>query len=143
MDMEVVWKLTGIFNADAQKVYEEIGDTQITPAEVLEKAKDENSELHRCFEWDDSKAAEKYRLQQARMVINLLVVKTETPEETPVRVFQITSERNTYQPSKLFLEQPDEYEALLKRAKGELIAIKNRYHSLSELESVFEAIDML
>lgn len=141
--MEVAWKLSGIFNADAQKVYEEIGDTQVTPAEIVEKAKDETSELHKCFEWDDEKAAEKYRLQQARMVINLLVVKTETPEETPARVFQITSERNTYQPSKLFLEQPDEYAALLKRAKGELIAIKNRYKTLSELEDVFCAIDAL
>lgn len=141
--MEVAWKMSGIFNADAQKVYQEIGDTQVTPAEVVEKAKDEKSELHKCFEWDDKKAADKYRLQQARMVINLLVVKTEKPEETPVRVFQITSERNTYQPTRLFLQQPDEYRTLLDRAKRELIAIRKRYHTLAELENVFEAIDML
>jgi len=35
--MEVEWKINGIFKADAQKVYEEIGDRKVTPEEVLEK----------------------------------------------------------------------------------------------------------
>lgn len=140
--MEVEWKINGIFKANAQKVYEEIGDRKVTPEEVLEQAKnDEYSELHKCFEWDDSIAAEKYRLSQARQIIQLLVIKPEKKEEPLVRVFQITTETNNYQPTRLFLEQPDEYKALLQRAKNELAALKSRYKTLSELEKVFEAID--
>lgn len=140
--MEVEWKINGIFKANAQKVYEEIGDRKVTPEEVLEQARnDENSELHKCFEWNDSIAAEKYRLTQARQIIQLLVIKPEKKEEPQVRVFQITTETNNYQPTKLFLEQPDEYKALLQRAKNELAALKTRYKTLSELEKVFEAID--
>lgn len=140
--MEVEWKINGIFKANAQKVYEEIGDRKVTPEEVLEQARsDENSELHKCFEWNDSIAAEKYRLTQARQIIQLLVIKPEKKEEPQVRVFQITTETNNYQPTKLFLEQPDEYKALLQRAKNELSALKTRYKTLSELEKVFEAID--
>lgn len=140
--MEVEWKINGIFKADAQKVYEEIGDRKVTPEEVLEQARnDKSSELHKCFEWNDSVAAEKYRLVQARQVIQFLVIKPEKKEEPQVRVFQITTEANNYQPIRLFLEQPDEYKALLQRAKNELSALKTRYKTLSELENVFAEID--
>lgn len=140
---QVTWKVPGIFKADAQKVYEEIGDVQITPEEVLKKARNRRSELHKCFIWDDSIAAEKYRLGQARQIIQLLVVKPVEEEHTPLRIYQITSERNTYQPTKLFMEQPNEYAILLERAKNELKAIETRYKMLAELEDVFMAIDEL
>lgn len=140
---QVRWKLKGVFKADPQKVYAEIGDTNITPEEVLNKAKNKKTELHKCFIWDNDEAAEKYRLLQARQIIQMLVV-TPTPEEkSPVRVYQITSERNTYQPTRFFLEQPNEYAILLERAKNELQSIKTRYKMLAELEEVFEAIDAL
>ena len=139
----VKWKVSGIFKADAQRVYEELGDTSITPEEVLEKARKKRSELHKCFEWDDSVAAEKFRLQQARQIIQMLVITPKSEDDEPVRVFQITSEKNVYQPTRMILQQPDEYEQLLRRAKGELFAIEKRYKMLSELEAVFAAIDEL
>jgi hypothetical protein len=37
--------------------------------DVLNEARDEGSILHKHFEWDDSEAAQKYRLQQARALI--------------------------------------------------------------------------
>lgn len=140
----VSWKFNNYFKADATKCYEEMQELEeVTPENVLEYASDESSELHKCFEWNDSIAANKYRLQQARSVIQYLVVTDEKKEREPVRVFQITSQPNVYQTTRFFLEQPDEYEALLKRAKEELAAFKKRYRSLTELEAVFEAIDLL
>lgn len=140
---KVKWKIDGVINADAQRVYEEIGDKEITPEQLLQKARNKKSELHKCFEWDDSIAAEKYRLHQARRVLQMLVVESVPEEATPLRVFQITSQKNVYMPTRLFLEKPDEYALLLSRAKDELQSLKSRYHMLSELESVFEAIDEL
>ena len=139
--MQAEWKIKGIYKADAQKVADEIGDGKVTPHEVLEKARDENSEFHKCFEWDDSVAAEKYRLQQARQIIINLVYAPKTKEEEPVRCFQITTERCTYQPTKQFLVQENEYQSLLARAKAELESFKRKYATLTELESVFEAIE--
>lgn len=138
------WKIKGIFKADADKVYAEIGNLEsITPQNVLDKAKNKKSELHKCFEWDDNKAAEKYRLTQARQIIQLLVITPVQEEVTPVRIFQISSERNEYKENHFFMENKDEYRLLLDRAKAELEAIKKRYSTLSELEEVFEAIDNL
>jgi hypothetical protein len=141
--MIVEWKVKGIYKADAQKVAEEIGKGRITPQEVLEKARDENSELHKCFEWDDSIAAEKYRLQQARAIIINLEYKSEDESKEPTRAYQLTTVTNTYQPAEHFRVQHDEYQALLKRAKMELEAFKRRYHNLTELEAIFEAMEAL
>lgn len=139
----VEWKVKGIFNADAEKVYSEIGDNAITPEEILKRARNEGTELHKCFTWDDTEAAEKYRLQEARTIIRLLVVTPEREDAEPVRMYQISSTKSVYQPTKLFLEQPDEYEKLLKRAKMELDSFMKRFRQLSELEEIFEAIEKL
>ena len=141
--MEVKWKYENLFRGDAQKVYEEIGEDRVTPEQIVEKAKDESTELHKCFEWDNDIAAEKYRIVQAREILRSLVVTPVTDDDTPVRVYQISSTVSEYQPTKMFLEQPDEYTELLKRAKAELEAFKRRYHQLTELEEIFEAIDSL
>ena len=139
--MKAEWKIKGLFKADAQRVADEIGENSITPEQVLEKARnDENSELHKCFEWNDGIAAEKYRLIQARkIIINLAYVPKEKTDEQ-VRCFQITREKSVYMPTKQFLVNNDEYQDLLKRAKVELESFKRRYATLSELETVFEAI---
>lgn len=137
------WRVEGIYKADAQKVADEIGNDKITPQEMIEKARDEQSELHKCFEWNDTVAAEKYRLQQARVVLSMLVFKPKTEEEQPVRIFSLTTEKSTYQPTKQFLVQADEYQDLLKRALAELEAFKRKYRTINELEGLFEAIDAI
>lgn len=142
-NVEVGWRIEGLYKADAQKVFAEIGDNKITPAEVLEKARDVNSELHKCFEWDDSIAAEKYRLHQARAVLINLVFVDKKSENESTRSFQLTTERSVYQPTICFLTQEDEYQNLLRRAKSELEAFKRRYHTLTELESIFEAMELI
>lgn len=138
--MVVDYKIKGIFKGDPQKCYEELPDV-VTPENVLKVAKDPNTELHKNFEWDDTVAANKYRLQQARMLITMLVVKTEKVEAYKPRVFQASSERNVYQKATFFMQNKDEHEKLIERAKCELIAIENRYKEIVELEEVFDAID--
>ena len=138
------WKIKGIYKADADKVYNEISAlSEVTPEKVLEKAKNKRSELHRCFCWDDSEAAHRYRLQQARGIIQMLVVTPRAEEEQPTRIFQISSEKNVYQENTFFIQNQDEYQILLKRALAELDAFKRRYATLSELENVMRAINEL
>lgn len=143
------WKVKGLFNANAQKCADEINNLSvITPENVLEYAMNEESELHKCFDWDDSEAAHKYRLIQARDVIRLIKIvpkdEEKAEEQKPsIRMFQITDKVRVYEPTRQFLKKPDAYQSLLKRAKNELDAFRARYATLSELEAVFEAIDAL
>ena len=142
-ELKVKWKNNLFGDADAQKVYEEIGEENTTPEDVLEKAKDPDSELHKCFEWDDKKAAYKYRLSQARTIMCNLVFVTDD-EKNEVRThYALTFEKSEYHPTVLILQKPDEYKALLEKAKGELYAFKKKYSMLKELKMLFKEIDSL
>jgi len=44
-------------------------DGKLYPADVVNAARSPSSPLHPYFDWDDSSAAEKYRLDQARALI--------------------------------------------------------------------------
>lgn len=139
----VKWRIDNIFKADANKCYAEMLDLEnITPQTVLERAKDEKSELHKCFEWNNDVAAEKYRTIQAGNVIRMLYIEPKSEVTPPVRVLSRTSD-TVYRPTRTFLTNTTEYEDLLKRALSELESFRNKYKTLSELESVFEQIDLL
>ena len=55
---------------------------RITPARVVEAARDPESPLHRYIDWDDTTAARKYRLVQARNLIRVVIVRMGTPSKT-------------------------------------------------------------
>jgi hypothetical protein len=57
----------------------------LTPEAVVDDARDPGSPLHASFEWDDSEAARKYRLDQARTVIRAFHI-VRIPSEEIVRV---------------------------------------------------------
>lgn len=139
----VKWRIDNIFKADANKCYAEILDLKnITPQAVLERAKDEKSELHKCFEWNNDVAAEKYRTIQAGNVIRMLYIEPKSEDTPPVRVLSRTSD-TVYQPTRTFLTNTTEYEDLLQRALSELESFRKKYETLSELEQVFKEIDIL
>ena len=138
------WKVQGLYKADAQKVSDEIltlGDS-VEPSAVVEKAKDKSTELHKCFEWRDDIAAEKYRLHQARGILCNLVIekKDDTTVSEPIRLMYKTVENEGYKPIDLIMTKQDEYQALLQRAYSELRMLKNKYKMLKELDKIFKLI---
>lgn len=145
--MNVAWRIDGFYKADAEKVAEELETlgSEYSLSDVVEKAKDENSEMHDCFEWDDSIAGQKYRESQAQNMIRLLVYTKDdgdNKEKTNIRFIVSTGKRdNTYTPTRLVVRVQTEYEQLLERAMSELRAFKAKYSSLSELEEILDLID--
>ena len=137
------WKV-GIFKADAKRCAEEILSLdEIEPETVLDKARDPNTELHKCFEWNDSKAAEEYRKIQAGQVIRYLVIKSKTEDkgETQYRLLHKTEAKEPYKPITFIVQHEDEYAKMVQRAWNELEVFKKKYQSLSEFEEVFEFIE--
>lgn len=138
------------FKADAQKCADEIMEIceeleSATPQQILEKARDSNTELHKCFTWDDTEAAEKWRISEARAVVrNLKIIEQKLdkqPEPTTIRVFYKTDNESGYKPTKLILKKPDEYKTLVERCRSELLAIKQKFNSISEYEEIWEMIN--
>lgn len=138
------WKSGCRISADAQKVADEILaiGSSATTAQILDKARDEQTELHKCFDWDDAEAAEKWRLQQARHIVCNLVIKekSDTPR-SEVRVFFKTDADSGYKPTVMIMQDKDEYRKLLDRALAELTSFRAKYKTLVELDGVFDAID--
>lgn len=143
---KIKWRVEGFFkDADAEKVYHEIQECgeDYKAEDVLERAKDENSELHKCFEWEDSVAAEKWRLQQARLVITNLMVTVEKKDGTPTefRLYQSNGREKGFSKSTIIARDIDRYSELLERAKAEMDAFRKRYANIVELQSVITEIE--
>lgn len=142
-------------NKDPQVIAEEIYSISDEPTkeQIVDKARDENSELHDLFEWDDSVAAEKYRGFQANKLLSVLKVTfiNDTAEDEP--------SMKVMEPVRMFYGNPsggegfvsivkimgnkDMYAQLLERARAELQSFKKKYNILKELEPIFEMIDNL
>ena len=97
------------------------------------------------FTWDDTEAAEKWRISEARAVVrNLKIIEQKPdkqPEPTTIRVFYKTDNESGYKPTKLILKKPDEYKVLVERCRSELLAIKQKFNSISEYEEIWEMIN--
>ena len=145
--MAIEWKVKGIYKANAQAVYDEIqqiGDTY-TPEQIVEKATDESTELHKCFEWDDSAAAHKYRLSQAQGIVRCLVLvneKVEDKELPKVRAIVSTNMReNTYEPVKITVRNVDSYERLKAEALRELEAFRKKYAVIEKIGDIIDELE--
>lgn len=151
--MEVYkFKIQSLYRGiDANDVMEElnaISEEGVTPQEVVEAARSEDSCMHSIFEWDDSIAGQKYREQQASQMLRMIEIvhldEDEKPEHEPYRQFQVDSSRTSkYVPTRMIVQHVDEYQKLLNRAKNELMAFEKRYKTLVELDGVFDSIHEL
>ena len=54
---------------------------RLTPEQIVDEARPEDSILHPCFEWDDSKAAESWRIEQARDLIKRVKIMVEIEDK--------------------------------------------------------------
>lgn len=123
-------------------------DGAISKEAFLEESRPEESATHEMFEWDDEKAAEKYRLVQSGRIINNLVVDVtiESVSEEPTTakaIVNVTEDRNkkaVYQSVVTAMGNTDSREIILKHALEELNTFKTKYSDLQELAGVFSAI---
>lgn len=144
MKKEYSWKYFK-FNADAQKVGYELESLEIlgeiTNDILIDYAKNHpKSELHKCFEWDDTEASRKYRLIQATNILSSISVKIkEEPTETQKVYYSIRSSetaKKTFKNIKDIIEDDAEYKQLVDKASEELNGCKEKYESLIKREDL-------
>lgn len=110
----------------------------VTKEAFLDFSRPIESPTHELFEWDDSKAAEKYRLEQSRDTIgNLRVVYVSpTREDIPVKAFvniSATGEKPSYESIEVALQDDNKRENIQKRIQGELDSFVARNRHIEEL----------
>jgi hypothetical protein len=142
------------FPVKAQAAGEELERIQathngISPQVVVDESKPKDAILHKCFEWNDTKAAEKYREQQARVLIaNIVTVKFEEEQEEikPVRAFINVvdcDEPAKYVSLKTALSDENYRKQMYDKALSELKSFQQKYSNLQELADLFKEIEKL
>lgn len=125
--------------ADPQKIGEELtriaesGGGRLTPRSVVKAAENPRSVLHKHFEWDDAKAANAFRLDQARGIIR--VVQVEDEDADPQRAFLSVSDGKgvSYRTAAEVANSRDLQYAVLRQAERDLLAFETRYRELSDV----------
>lgn len=149
------------------KVFEEIEerDGEVTSQSLLDASRSEDSPTHGLFEWNDSVAAEKFRLSQSHRIISQLqvdVIVTEVPSDKPSEVeitaenvlkspayvnvnpvgrFGVKNTKGSFVSVQKAMSDDDMRKIVLRNALSELNVFKNRYALYKELAGVFEAIN--
>ena len=106
--------------------------------------KNPRSELHKRFTWDDTEAAEKFRLWEARSIIARVTI--EPRENVEVRAWvNLPSDRvgdePAYRATVRVMSDADMRAELLASVKVELGRLRNKHADLTELASVWHEID--
>jgi hypothetical protein len=131
--------------AELRRISDENGGV-LRAVDVVQAAKREASPLHTQFDWDDSEAAHKWRLHQARNLIRVTVEYIgEGEERTPARVFvSLTPDRNEdggcYRATAAVMSDAKYRAQLLADARAEMERFEKKYSDLQELAEVFAAI---
>lgn len=135
------------FKGDPQKVMEELKTLGygIKPDEMVEYARTHpDSELHKCYTWDDTEAARKWRLQESRMIQANLQVHLKKPDmaEPIVVRFAYTNDLNKrgYKETVRILQNKDEYFQMMQVAYGELQSYVRKYNTLMNARMI-ESMD--
>lgn len=145
--MKIVWKdglgsfYQGVKAEEVVAELNKISTETITPEQVLDAARDENSLLHRFFEWDDSVAAEKYRKSQAQQMLLKISYVSDDEDAKPKRYYHnVSYATGEYHSVSYIFKHEDAYELLKKRALDYLRAAESKFAEVKELDSVWDAI---
>ena len=143
--MNYKWSSASYKGVSADKVGRELEgierESELTNVSVLEYAKNnKNSELNKCFDWNDETAGEKWRLQQASNILSSIsiVVNEQEPKET-VKAFiniKTTEEKRVFKNVVSVIENDEEYTQLKERAKRDFISYKEKYNKILRLKDL-------
>jgi hypothetical protein len=143
------WKPGAFAPVSAQIVGEELNKIQIEkgrffkPADVVAVAKDDASVLHPIFEWNDIKAAARYREDQAKYIIrNVVIINQDDEQKAPVRAFVsvVVGERgeSNYTTLSNAMSDDDFRAQILRQADADIRAFEAKYARFMEVASVVE-----
>lgn len=139
-------------DANAQKIGEALAkiaaanNGELTPSATLVAAIDKKHVLHPYFEWNDTVAAGKYRLDQARNLIRSIHVEDDDAEDGHVQAFISISDRGgtSYRTVEAIKNSADLQAKVLAQADRDLAAWQTRYRMLKDVcDVVRQAQDLI
>jgi len=149
------WKdgYVSVGKVKAQDVGERLHDLEqenggLTPSLIVDEARSRKSILHPMFEWEDAKAAENWRQDQAQHIVRHIVTiaKGDMPEvRTWVSIVapddSVLDRNRIYISSKVAMADKQTRKQILQEAWSGILAWKERYKGYKELNALCDAIN--
>jgi hypothetical protein len=142
-----------ISNKEAEKIGRFIEkifpNRQYTPYDIISVAEPKNSPIHKYFDWNDKSAAAKYRVEQARDLIQCIVQITKTGDEIPLAVSVVVCDEDgnthrTYMDTRRAVENIDSWGQVMEDAIQGLQSWRFRFQMLKgfeEMNGAFKYVD--
>lgn len=137
-----------VVGEELERIREKHGE--LRPEIVVEESKASRAKLHKLFEWSDSEAATKWRVHQARNIINVLHVTYKGKDNRRVTVspFVVTGnisdmETRQYEPIEVVMADPEKRRSMIEACLHRLLRIRDEYRAYQEFDRVWQAIDSL
>ena len=128
---------------ELKRIYKENGGI-LLPKTVVNEARNPKNPLHCHFQWDNTKAAEAYRIEQARSLLQVTVEIIDIGgDKRPVRVFaSLSTDRDAggYRTTIDALTDKDMRECLIKDALRDIDFFERRYREIKELSAVIKVM---
>lgn len=120
-----------------QAIYDERGE--LTPALVVDVARDNRHPLHSRFEWNNTVAAESYRRHQAHELIKSVRISyssVRTGEPISIRAFHAVKKPETnkyvYEPTEAIIHDPMAMQLLRTQMRRDWEALQRRWADFEE-----------
>ena len=145
-EKSVEYKITGKIS---EKVIQEILKVKekqgLTAKAIVDQARKKTSPLHDLFEWDNEKASEMWRFQQARVLINEVKVIIEDNEyyafeNISVQVDDEMPRREYFERSEI-MSNESLRKQIVATALEQLLYWKDKYRQYNEFASIIRGID--
>lgn len=133
-----------IIGPEITRIFHTHGESK--PHVIVDEARPITSPLHPYFEWNDQKAAEEHRIDQARYILRCIQIEIIAPNSNNHVVVNIASSITrpqigpVYQQTNVLLGNRSDRRQLLENAWAELRSFMNRYRDFVEFEPIFHVI---
>lgn len=130
-----------IITQEITKIIEDKGN--VTPFDIVTRASNEESPLHKYFEWDDSKAAHEYRFWQARQLISSVKVVIEGRKVDAFVSLNIDIKKSgdrAYYSISSVMDDNSMYQIYITEALKAFKYWSNKYSNLIELKKIIDPV---
>lgn len=136
-----------IATTELRSIWENTG--ALVPEDIVETARPDDHPLHQFFEWDDSAAAQKWRLWQAagliaRVKVHVMAESGDEVNDYKIRAWMPASKvglgSGHYLPEADVRNRPEQRERLLRQMRREIASVRRRYQHLAEFWSTVQEL---
>lgn len=114
----------------------------LTPQNILDASRPKNALFHTLFQWDDTVAAEQYRLQQARTILNNIEVTVVSDGSSKqINVYEVIKQQSSGQIYKSINSMTlNDIDFIKQRTLKELTILKDKLSIYKEFSKVTSSL---